>query len=170
MALEGARLVALYLRKAVAEPSNVEARAGMAQASLVAGLAVGITDVSGCHCLAESIGAVYDHPHGVCCAVTMPIIMEYNLGVSEDKYVRLATAFGIERDKHSDAQMAQAAVDYVRRLNRDLGIASLDELIKREDLDLLAEKAEANTSRPSNPRDADTAAFRAMLEKALSGS
>jgi alcohol dehydrogenase len=168
MALEGARLVALYLRRAVAEPSNVEARSGMAQASLVAGLAVGITDVAGCHCLAESMGAVYDHPHGVCCAVTMPIIMEYNFEVSEDKYVRLASAFGIEREKRSDAQLAQAAIAYVRDLNRDLGIATLGELIRREDLDLLAEKAAANTSRPSNPREADKAAFRAMLESALS--
>jgi alcohol dehydrogenase len=142
----------------------------MAQASLVAGLAVGITDVAGCHCLAESIGAVYDHPHGVCCAVTMPIIMEYNLEVSQDKYVRLASAFGIEREKRSDAQLAQAAIDYVRKLNRDLGIPTLDELIRSEDLDLLAEKAEANTSRPSNPREADQAAFRAMLESALQTS
>ena len=170
MSLEGARLIGLYLRKAVAEPSNVEARSGMAQASLVAGLAVGITDVSGCHCLAESIGAVYDHPHGVCCAVTMPIIMDFNLEVSKEKYVRLASAFGIDRDRRSDAQMAQAAVDYVRELNRELGIPSLDELIKRQDLDLLAEKAEANTSRPSNPRDADKAAFRDMLEGALGQS
>jgi alcohol dehydrogenase len=167
MALEGARLIARYLRKAVAEPSNVEARCGMAQASLVAGLAVGVTDVSGCHCLAESIGAVYDHPHGVCCAVTMPIIMEYNLAVSREKYVRLASAFAIERAHQSDAQLAQAAVDYVRQLNHDLGIASLGELINRRDLDLLAEKAAANTSRPSNPREVDKAAFRVMLENAL---
>ena len=170
MALEGARLIALYLRKAVAEPANVEARCGMAQASLVAGLAVGITDVSGCHCLAESIGAVYDHPHGVCCAVTMPIIMDYNLAVSEEKYARLAGPFGIERENRSDRQLAQAAVDYVRELNRDLGIAPLGELIHRSDLDVLAEKAEANTSRPSNPRAADKTAFRTMLENALTGS
>jgi len=98
----------------------------------------------------------------------MPIIMEYNLAVSEDKYARLASAFGIEREERSDAQLAQAAVDYVRELNRDLGIASLGELIHRKDLDLLAEKAAANTSRPSNPREADKPDFRMMLEKALS--
>jgi alcohol dehydrogenase class IV len=97
----------------------------------------------------------------------MPIIMEYNLGVSEDKYVRLASAFGIDREKRSDAQLAHAAVDYVRALNRDLRIPTLGELIHREDLDVLAEKAAANTSRPSNPRAADKADFRAMLESAL---
>src|SRR5207248_137843 len=59
MALEGARLIALYLARAFADPDDVEARCGMAQASLVAGLAVGITAVSGCHWLAEAICAVY---------------------------------------------------------------------------------------------------------------
>ena len=167
MALEGARLIALYLRTAFRDGSDVEARCGMAQASLVAGLAVGITDVAGCHCLAESMGAVYDLPHGVCCAVTMPVIMDYNLQVSREKYARLAAAFGIERAGRSDAEAAADAVDYVRLLNRELGIPPLRELIRREDLDVLAEKAAANTSRPSNPREAGVSDFRRMFEDAL---
>ncbi len=82
MALEGARLVALYLRRAFADGSDVEARCGMAQASLVAGLAVGITDVAGCRSIAEAIGATYHHPHGVTCAVGLPMIMRYNMATS----------------------------------------------------------------------------------------
>lgn len=167
MALEGARLIGLYLRRAYRDGADVEARSGMAQASLVAGLAVGITDVAGCHCLAESMGAVYDLPHGVCCAATMPVIMDYNLEVSRAKYVRLAAAFGIERAGRGDAELAAAAVDYVRELNRDLGIPPLRELIKEADLDLLAEKAAANTSRPSNPREADVSDFRRMFADSL---
>ena len=160
MALEGARLVALHLERAVADGSDVEARCGMAQASLVAGLAVGITDVSGCHCLAEAVGAVYDHPHGVCCAATMPVIMEYNLPAVAEKYSRLATAFGVGDDPH-------AAAAEVRRLNAALAIPTLAELIAEGDLDLLAEKAAANTSAPSNPRDAGAAEFREMFRSEL---
>jgi alcohol dehydrogenase len=167
MALEGARLVALHLRRACAEPGDVEARCGMAQASLVAGLAVGITDVSGCHCLAEAIGAVYDQPHGVCCAATMPVIMDYNLDASADRYARLAVAFGIDVSGLDEHEAAQRAVDYVRELNADLGIPPLAELIRPDDLDLLAEKAAANTSAPSNPRDVDAAAFRGMFATAF---
>src|SRR5438067_2997202 len=59
------------------------------------------------------------------------------------------------------------AVDYVRILNRELGIPPLRELIRREDLDVLAEKAAANTSRPSNPREAGVSDFRRMFEDAL---
>src|SRR5262249_61879281 len=86
LALEGAGLVARYLRRAFTSPSDIEARCGMAQGSLAAGLAVGLTDVSGAHALAEAMGGLYGHPHGYCCAVSMPPIMEYNLPVSTEKY------------------------------------------------------------------------------------
>jgi alcohol dehydrogenase class IV len=55
LALEGARLVAEYIRRAYAEPADIEARAGLAQGSLTAGIAVGLTDVAGARCLAEAI-------------------------------------------------------------------------------------------------------------------
>jgi alcohol dehydrogenase len=169
MALEGARLVALYLRRAVADGADVEARCGMMQASLTAGLAVGITDVSGCHCLAEAIGAVYDHPHGVCCAATMPAIMDFNLPdpSTAGRYARLASAFRIATDGMPVETAARLAIDYVEGLNRDLAIPPLAELIRAEDLDQLAEKAAANTSAPSNPRPAGVSEFRAMFARGL---
>ena len=163
MALEGARLNALYLERAYTDGSDVEARCGMAQASLVAGIAVGITDVSGCHSIAEAIGAVYDHPHGVCCAIGLPMIMHFNLPASTGKYARLAHAFGIDTTPLDASEAAQRAIDYVRDRNARLGIPDLAELIDEADLDLLAEKAFANTSTPSNPLSPDVAAFRRMF-------
>ncbi|HEX3689850.1 MAG TPA: iron-containing alcohol dehydrogenase [Solirubrobacteraceae bacterium] len=172
LALEGARLVAQYLRRAFSEGADVEARCGMMQASLTAGLAVGITDVSGCHCLAESIGAVYDHPHGVCCAATMPAIMEFNLPdpATAERYARLAAAFGIPTEGLATGTAARLAIDYVAALNADLGIPALADLIRAEDLDLLAEKAAANTSAPSNPRPASVADFREMFARGLAAA
>lgn len=169
MALEGARLVATYLRRAVADGADVEARCGMAQASLVAGLAVGITDVAGCHSIAEAVGALYDHPHGVCCAVGLPMIMDYNLPVSRDKYIRLAQAFGINTSELDEEGSAQAAIDYVRELNRSLGIPPLSALIDLADLELLSEKAYANTSTPSNPRAAGVTEFRGIFLHEVQG-
>lgn len=167
LALEGARLVARYIRRAFESPSDVEARCGMAQGSLTAGIAVGLTDVAGAHCLAEAMGGLYGHPHGYCCAESMPPIMEYNLPVSEEKYARLAEAFGIDRKGRDDREMAWAAVEFVRQLNRDLGVPKMRDLIKAEDLALLGEKAEQNTSTPSNPRDVDAAAFRDMFAREI---
>jgi alcohol dehydrogenase len=170
LALEGARLVALFIRRAFSTPDDVEARCGMAQGSLTAGLAVGLTDVSGAHCLAEAMGGLYGHPHGYCCAVSMPAIMEYNLPVCEEKYARLALAMGVERAGANDAALASAAIDAVRQLNRDLEVPALRTLIRVEDLDVLGDKAAQNTSNPSNPRDADAAAFRDMFARELDRS
>jgi len=116
----------------------------------------------------QAIGAVYDHPHGVCCAVTLPLIMDHNREVSQEKYARLAGAFGIDGHGLSQADLASQAIQFVRGLNSELGIPTLPELIREADLDVLAEKANANTSRPSNPRDVDEAGFRAMFAQALS--
>ena len=166
MALEGARLVAMYLARATRDGSDIEARCGMMQASLVAGLAVGITDVAGCHSIAEAIGATYDTPHGITCAVGLPMIMEYNLPVSRAKYVRLAQAFGLPAGADDD-ETARAAIDYVRGLNEQLEIPSLAQLVDPADLDLLAGKALANTSTASNPMPADAADFRGIFEREL---
>jgi alcohol dehydrogenase len=167
LALEGARLVARYIRRAVASPGDIEARCGMAQGSLTAGIAVGLTDVAGVHCLAEAIGGLYGHPHGYCCADSMPPIMTYNLSVSSPKYARLAHAFGIAPDGSSETELALRAIEYIRKLNRDLNVPPMRELIRAEDLELLGQKAKQNTSSPSNPRAADAAAFTAMFAREI---
>ena len=167
LALEGARLVALYIRRAFQAPSDIEARCGMAQGSLTAGLAVGLTDVSGAHALAEAMGGLYGHPHGYCCAVSMPAIMAYNLPVSAEKYARLAAALGADHPGLTQTQLGQAAIGAIRDLNADLGVPPMADLIAARDLDILAEKAEANTSTPSNPRTAAAADYRAMFAREL---
>ena len=169
LALEGARLVAQYIRQAVGSPGDMEARCGMAQGSLTAGIAVGLTDVAGVHCLAEAIGGLYGHPHGYCCADSMPPVMEYNLPVSSEKYARLARAFGMASDSSSDAELARLAIGYIRQLNRDLDVPPMWQLIRAEDLELLGQKAEQNTSTPSNPLAADAGAFAAMFAREIGG-
>lgn len=170
LALEGARLVAHHIRRAFASPSDVEARCGMAQGSLAAGMAVGVTDVSGTHCLAEALGGLYGRPHGFCCAACMPPIMEYNLPVSMGKYARLAHAFGLEREGRSDEELAWQAIDFIRTLNSDLDVPAIENFVQADDLELLGQKADQNTSNPSNPRAADADAYRTMFATELEKS
>jgi alcohol dehydrogenase len=167
LALEGARLVGRYLRRAFAAPDDIEARCGMAQASLTAGLAVGLTDVAGVHCLAEAIGGLYGHPHGYCCAACMPPVMDYNLPVSLDKYARLGQAFGLDAQGGGEEELSRLAIDFIRELNNDLDVPQLSTLLRASDLGLLGEKAQQNTSAPSNPRPADAGAFTSMFAREL---
>jgi choline dehydrogenase len=91
--------------------------------------------------------------------------MAYNLPVSSEKYARLASAFGIGQPGLSTEELATLAIEFVRQLNDDLSVPPLEQLIRATDLPLLGQKAEQNTSKPSNPRAADAAAFTAMFAR-----
>jgi alcohol dehydrogenase class IV len=96
--------------------------------------------------------------------------MEYNLPVSAGKYARLAHAFGITAGGAGDEELARLAIEFIRQLNRDLAVPPMRQLVRAEDLPLLGQKAEQNTSTPSNPRAADAAAFTAMFAREIGGS
>jgi alcohol dehydrogenase class IV len=97
----------------------------------------------------------------------MPLIMTSTLKchVSGTRVWRWRSASRARMFSVDDA--AGAAIAYVRRLNSELGIASLGELIQRRDAGVLAEKAAANTSAPSNPREARVEEFRVMFAAGL---
>ncbi len=113
------------------------------------------------------MAAASGDPHGYCCARGMPPIMEYNRPASAAKYARLAGAFGIERQGRTDDELAAAATAFIRQLNADLGVPPMRDLIRPGDLALLGQKAEQNTSNPSNPRAATAADFTAMFAAEL---
>jgi len=105
------------------------------------------------HSMAHTLGAVYDTPHGVACAMMLPIVMEYNAECSGDKYKNIAEAMGVDTAGMDQATYRKAAVDTVRTLSQDVGIPSKLEALKEEDLDFLAESAYADACCPGNPKD-----------------
>ena len=74
-----------------------------------------------------------------------------------------------EEGGSGDEEPARLAIEFIRELNRDLAVPPMRELIRAEDLTLLGQKAEQNTSTPSNPRAADAAAFSAMFAREMDG-
>ena len=92
------------------------------------------------HSMAHTLGAVYDTPHGVACAMMLPIVMEYNQECTGEKYREIARAMGVANvDSMSQDEYRKAAVDAVKKLSADVGIPSVLEAIKEEDLPFLAE-------------------------------
>jgi len=113
------------------------------------------------------MGGLYGHPHGYCCAVSLPVIMAYNMPVCAQKYARLAVALGADGAGAPDAQLAATTIDAIRALNRDLDIPPMSTMIRAEDLDVLGDKAAQNTSSPSNPRAATAADYREMFAREI---
>lgn len=144
-----------YLPTAVNEPSNAEARNGMAVAQYIAGMAFSNVGLGAVHGMAHPLGAIFDIPHGVANALLLPIVMEFNMPAAIEKYGEIAKAMGVYKQGMTPDEAAQAAVDAVRELAVRVGIPQhLAELgIKEEDLPRLAEAAMADVCTPGNPRD-----------------
>lgn len=153
--LKAIEMIARYLEKAVSEPTNEEARNGMAVAQYIAGMAFSNVGLGVVHGMAHPLGAIFDIPHGVANALLLPTIMEFNAPVALEKYAEIAKALKVYKDGMNLAEAAQAACDFVRALAIRVGIPQhLSELgIKESDLPKLAASAMKDVCTPGNPRE-----------------
>ena len=150
-ALYAVELVAKYLKIAVFEGKDMEARAGMLLGSVLAGIAFSHSDVGSVHCIAEALGGKYDTAHGVCNAVVLPAQMEYNMDYCRERYARIASAMGISFESTEDG--ARKAVEAVKKLAVDLNLPSFGSFgVKAADIEELAFKSFVNGSNEDNPR------------------
>ena len=144
--IKAIEMIARYLETAVFEPTNAEARNGMAVAQYIAGMAFSNVGLGVVHGMAHPLGAIFDIPHGVANALLLPVIMEFNAPAALSKYVDIAKAMNVYKDGMSREEAAKAAVEAVKALSVKVGIPQhLSELgIKEEDLPRLAASAIAD--------------------------
>lgn len=164
--IKAIELIARSLRGAV--ENTKEGREGMALGQYVAGMGFSNVGLGIAHSMAHTLGAVYDTPHGVACAMMLPIVMEYNAPCTGEKYREIARAMGVQGvDAMDQAAYRAAAVQAVRQLSRDVGIPEKLEALKEEDLQFLAESAYADACRPGNPRDTSVEELKALFRKLM---
>ena len=146
-------LIAKSLRAAVA--NKPEGREGMALAQYIAGMGFSNVGLGVDHSMAHGLSALYDMPHGMACAILLPSVMKYNAPATGTKYRDIAIAMGVEGvEKMTQAQYRKAACDAVQQLSIDVGIpANLKGVLKKEDIDFLADSAVADACCPGNPRE-----------------
>ena len=163
--LEAIKLIAKNLRKAV--QNDPDGREGMALAQYVTAMAYSNVGLGIAHSMAHTLGAVYDTPHGVACAMMLPIVMEFNKDFTGEKYKAIAEAFDIDTTGMDQEAYRKAAIDAVQQLSVDVGIPTKLEKLKEEDLPFLCESAAADACAPGNPREASLADYEAMFRKLM---
>jgi lactaldehyde reductase len=163
--LESIKLIGKNLRKAV--QNDPDGREGMALAQYVTAMAYSNVGLGIAHSMAHTLGAVYDTPHGVACAMMLPIVMEFNAEYTGEKFKAIAEALGVDTEGMDQAAYRKAAVDAVRQLSIDVGIPTKLEKLKEEDLDFLAQSAAADACEPGNPRRATIDEFKDMFRKLM---
>ncbi|HEX2922483.1 MAG TPA: iron-containing alcohol dehydrogenase, partial [Chloroflexota bacterium] len=168
-ALSAIRLVARELRASVASRGNLEAKRGMAMASLQAGVAFSNAILGATHAMAHQLGGMLDLPHGVVDAILLPQVMEFNLISSVGRYSDIAAALGESTANLSQLEAANRAIKAVRDLARDIGIpAGLAAVgVDEADIPALSENSMHDVCLATNPRDTSVSDIAELYRRSL---
>ena len=155
--LKAIELISKNLRDAVAEAKSGvpgSGREGMALAQYIAGMGFSNVGLGVDHSMAHTLSAHFDTPHGVACAMLLPIAMEFNKPAVAERLAKVAVAMGVDITGMSTEEAADAAIAAVKQLSVDVNIPTVCEVITEEELDTLTKDAMADACFPGNPREA----------------
>lgn len=168
-ALKAVRLIADNLRSAVANGADMGAREQMAYAQFLAGMAFNNASLGYVHAMAHQLGGFYDLPHGVCNAVLLPHVQEFNARDVAPRLKEVGEAMGLNLSGLTAEAGAKAAIQAIRQLSVDVGIPpNLTALgAKAEDIPTLAANAMKDACGLTNPRRASQAEIEGIFAAAM---
>ena len=169
LALEAVRLIGKYLRRAVADGSDLEARRHMANASMLAGLAFANGFLGAVHAIAMAMGGQFNVAHGIANALMLPYVMEFNEMAATEKFARVAAALGEPIQGLSEREAARRAALAVHQLVTDVSLPHVlaDVKISEDRIPALAEESFGNQRLlKNNPRSTTVQDLARILESA----
>lgn len=141
------------------------AREDMLLGSMLAGVAFGNADVGAVHCLSESVGALFDIPHGIANAIFLVPVLEFLAPAIKKKLATMAQWVGLTAEE--EAERAALFIEKISELSKQMAIPSLREVnIKEADFPEIAERSAANNSNLSNPRPMGEEEYLEILKRA----
>jgi alcohol dehydrogenase len=169
LALEAVRLVATGLRRSMDAPRDLAARAQMARASMLAGLAFSNAILGVVHAIAHAVGGLRDVAHGHCNALLLEHAVRFNFPSAPERYRALAEAMGASTAGLPDPAACDALTSAIRRLRHQVGFeSSLGGLgVQRSDIPDLARVALGDPCMATNPRVPAPGELESLLEQAL---
>lgn len=169
-AIKAIALISDNLRKAVANGNDIEAREMMTYAEYLAGIAFNNASLGYVHAMAHQLGGFYDLPHGVCNAILLPAVQDYNAKVVPERFVAIAEAMGLDVAGATPAQAAEKAIAAIRKLSADIGIpAGLKDLkgFDAKDIPTLSVNALKDACGFTNPKQATQPEIEGIFKAAI---
>jgi alcohol dehydrogenase len=167
-ALQAIRLIGCSLERAVDEPEDVDARANLLYASLLAGLAFSRSGTAGAHALQYPIGTLTKTPHGLGVGLLLPYVLEFVLPAALDTLPSVARSLGV--DVEDELASARNAIQEIARLRDAVGLPhSLPDIgLERRHLpDVVLGALKVTRLLDNSPRPLDEVALTQILESAL---
>jgi len=168
-------LIFRFLRPAVANGCDLEARDMMTHAQYLAGMAFNNASLGYVHAMAHQLGGFYDLPHGECNAVLLPHVQQFNLIARVEKFAKLARIMGEDTDGYSDREAAEICLEAIRVLAHDVGIPEdlialgkkYGKNVSPEDIPIMVENAMKDACSLTNPRTATPQEVAAIFKAAM---
>ncbi|MCU7998358.1 MULTISPECIES: L-threonine dehydrogenase [unclassified Shewanella] len=168
-AIKAMELIQANLVNAVENGQDINAREQMAYAQFLAGMAFNNASLGYVHAMAHQLGGFYDLPHGVCNALLLPHVQEYNAQVVPARLKDIAKAMGVDVSAMTDEQGASAAIAAIKKLSVAVKIPENLTLlgVKAEDIPTLADNALKDACGFTNPKQATHAEICQIFTNAL---
>jgi choline dehydrogenase len=169
VALLAIELVGRWLRRAVDDGSDLEARTQMAHAATLGGMAYGTESAGAAHAMSQSAGGVHDCPHGALTARVLGPVCEYNAPAAPERYARIAVGLGVDTSGMKPLEAALAGVQEVYRLTDDVSIPTMAELgFSEDEIPMLAALAFEDPQTTGNPREVGVSDYEKIYRNAFS--
>lgn len=164
VAIKGMQMIKQYLPRAVADGNDLQARQEMLVASSL-GAAAFQRGLGGVHAIAQTLGALYDHHHGLLNAILLPYVLHANESVLGSQMDHLAIALGLNKPGFA------GVMDWLLALREQIGIPhSLNALgIDERDALLVGEMAFADGCSHTNPIRHSAQAYTEIFCRAVHG-
>lgn len=143
----------------------------MVEGEMLAGMAFNNANLGYVHAMAHQLGGQYDAPHGVCCALMLPVVEEWNIIACPDRFAELAKIMGYDTTGMTTMEAAHKSIDGMRELAKSIGIPDSIKAIgaKPEDFELMAKNALKDGNAGSNPRKGTVEDVVKLFQKAYDG-
>lgn len=161
IALEGTRIAARSLVRAVREPGHIGARSDMMMASMMGAIAFQ-KDLGAVHSCAHALGAVCDMHHGLANALMIETVLAWNVESAPDKFEELAHVCHVSGG-------GPGFVRWLGHLKQQVGITGTLSThgVKKEQVPKLVEIAVKDICHQTNPRPVSAADFERLFMEAL---
>lgn len=168
-ALEAIRTIVHWLPIAYDNGKDSKAREMMAHGQFLAGMAFNSAGLGCVHSLAHQPGATHNLPHGVCNAILLPVVEEFNREAVIPRFADIAKSMGVDTQGMNDKNASLEAIAEIRRLSNRVGIPTgFGQLgIVEKDIDAWVEPALQDPCTPGNPRLLTPADVRQLYAAAL---
>lgn len=134
------KLIFDNIEKVYANGKDTEARGNMLKASYYAGMAFTRAYVGYVHAIGHNLGGLYNVPHGLAMSVILPHVLDYYGETAYKRLAELSVVAGVKTDG-TDEEKAKAFIAAIRKLNENMNIPTGFDMIKEEDIPILAKRA-----------------------------